>query len=47
MELEVVLLENQAVVEDIATARRAMQQLGINEDDLVDTAYADLLKGDA
>lgn len=46
MELEVVLSESQAVDEGIATARRVMQQLGINEDDLVDRAYVDLLKGD-
>ena len=45
MELEVVLTENQSVDEGIATARRVMQQLGINEDDLVDKAYVDLLKG--
>jgi predicted adenylyl cyclase CyaB len=44
MELEVVLSESQAVDEGIATARRVMQQLGINEDDLIDRAYVDLLK---
>jgi predicted adenylyl cyclase CyaB len=47
MELEVVLSENQSAVEGVATARRLMEQLGINEDDLVDRAYVDLLKGDA
>ena len=47
MELEVVLSENQFVDEGIAVARRIMQQLGINQDDLVDKAYVDLLKGDA
>jgi predicted adenylyl cyclase CyaB len=44
MELEVVLSEGQAVDEGVATARRVMQQLGINEDDLIDTAYVDLLQ---
>jgi len=47
MELEVVLSESETVAEGVATARRVMQQLGINEDDLVDRAYVDLLKGDA
>jgi adenylate cyclase class IV len=45
MELEVVLWESQSVDEGIATARRVMQQLGISEQDLVDKAYVDLLKG--
>ena len=44
MELEVVLSESQAVDEGIATAQRVMQQLGIDEEDLVDSAYVDLLK---
>ena len=45
MELEVVLSESQTVDEGITTARRVMQQLGISEQDLVDKAYLDLLKG--
>jgi adenylate cyclase len=47
MELEVVLSENQSLDEGIAIARRIMQQLAISQDDLVDKAYVDLLKGDA
>jgi predicted adenylyl cyclase CyaB len=47
MELEVVLSENQSVDEGIAIARRIMQQLAIGQDDLVDKAYVDLLRGDA
>ena len=46
MELEVVLSENQSVDEGIAIAWRVMQQLGISQQDLVDKAYVDLLKGD-
>jgi adenylate cyclase len=46
MELEVVLSESESVAAGIATARRVMQELGINEDDLVDRAYVDLLKDD-
>jgi predicted adenylyl cyclase CyaB len=45
MEIEVVLSANQSVDEGIATARRVMQQLGIGEQDLVEKAYVDLLKG--
>ena len=45
LELEVVLSENEAVAQGIAVARRIMEQLGIDEQDLIDKAYVDLLKG--
>ena len=44
MELEVVLSEDESVDAGIATARHIMQQLGVQEEDLVDKAYVDLLK---
>jgi predicted adenylyl cyclase CyaB len=43
MELEVVLAEGETVAEGAATARHVMEQLGIDEADLVDKAYVDLL----
>jgi adenylate cyclase class IV len=47
MELEVVLSEDQSVAAGIAIAQRIMLQLAICQDDLVDRAYVDLLKGNA
>jgi predicted adenylyl cyclase CyaB len=47
VELGVVLKESETVAKGIAIAHRVMQQLGINEEDLVDRAYVDLLKGKA
>ena len=44
IELEVVLKPGQSDVEGVAIARDLMQQLGINENDLLDSAYMDLLE---
>lgn len=44
MELEVVLKPGQSDAEGEAVARNLMQQLGIEEKDLIDAAYIDLLE---
>ena len=45
MELEVVLSDGETVAQGIKTAHHIMQQLGVSDQDLVDRAYVDLLKG--
>ena len=44
LEIEVVLDEGEAVEDGIATANRLMERLGIAKDDLVASAYIDLLE---
>jgi len=44
---EVVLSAGESVAEGVTTARRVMEQLGIDETDLVARAHIDLLKGEA
>jgi len=44
MELEVVLSDGETVAQGIEVAHHIMQQLGVDDQDLVDRAYVDLLK---
>jgi len=44
LELEVVLGPNQTDAEGQAIAKNIMEKLGINEEDLIETAYMDLLE---
>jgi predicted adenylyl cyclase CyaB len=44
VELEVVLEDGQAAEEGIAEAHRLMDKLGIRQENLIDGAYADLLR---
>uniref|UniRef100_A0AAY4EP03 CYTH domain-containing protein n=1 Tax=Denticeps clupeoides TaxID=299321 RepID=A0AAY4EP03_9TELE len=43
MELEVVMKENQSTEEGVAIAHKLMQDLGVNDGDLIEGAYMDLL----
>ncbi len=43
LELEVVLSDKETVAQGVETAHHIMRQLGVNERDLVDRAYVDLL----
>ncbi|KAF4086180.1 hypothetical protein AMELA_G00103180 [Ameiurus melas] len=43
MELEVVMRENQSPEEGVAIAHQLMQDLGVKKEDLIDSAYMDLL----
>jgi predicted adenylyl cyclase CyaB len=44
LELEVVLSDKETVAQGVEIAHHIMRQLGVNERDLVDRAYADLLQ---
>ena len=44
LELEVVLSDKEPVAQGVETAHHIMRQLGVNERDLVDRAYVDLLQ---
>ena len=47
LELEVVLRPDQDAAHGGALARDLMSRLGVNQEDLVSTAYLDLLNGEA